>query len=153
MCQIGVSKHKGELEMSKKEETSLRNLIYHTEQTVWKAMTLEHRGYRTALWKLISEHIYAVGDYYVPADELFFGTSALADEVLETVIGIYDFKNPKKIIVIQPRYQSGDKYGVFVEIPEYLNKNKESELLYIAGNKFRVVVSEQSDDIVVAIFN
>lgn len=139
--------------MAKKEETALRNLIYHTEQPVWKEMTLEHRGYRTALWRLISEHIYAVGDYYVPADELFFGTSALADEVLETVIGIYDFKSPKKIIVMQPRYQTGDKYGIFIDIPEYLAKNKESELLYIAGDKFRVVISEQSDGIVVAIFN
>lgn len=138
--------------MAKKEETALRNLIYHTEQPVWKEMTFEHRGYRTALWRLISEHIYAVGDYYVPADELFFGTSALADEVLETVIGIYDFKNPKKIIVMRPRYQTGDKYGTFINIPEYLSKNEESELLYIAGDKFRVVVSEQSDDIVVAIF-
>lgn len=136
-----------------KNEVALRNLMYHSEQETWKGMSLEHRGYRTALWRLLAENMYAVGDYYVPADELFFGTSALADEVLEVVIRLYDFKHPKKIIVKQSRYERGDRAGSIIDIPDYLDKEKqEADLLYIAGDKFRVVVTEHSEEIIIAIF-
>lgn len=140
----------------KDKDSSLRNLIYHTEQPVWKDMSSEHRGYRTALWNLLAEHLYdhPINDHYVPADELFFGTSALADEVLEMIIGLYDFKNPKRILVMQPRNEGTDNFDALQEIPEFLEKNnlKEPELLFIAGNKFRVIVAEKGCDIIVAIF-
>ena len=132
-------------------ETSIRNLMYHTEQEVWKNISPEHKGYRTALWRLLSENMYVAGDYYVPADELFFNTTALADEVLEWLIGHYDFKNPKKILVIQPRYETGEKAPNLIEVPEYLEKNKEGELLYVAGSLQRVVVTEEEEKFVVAI--
>jgi len=132
-------------------ETSIRNLMYHTEQEAWRNISPEHKGYRTALWRLLSENMYVAGDYYVPADELFFNTTALADEVLEWIIGHYDFKNPKKILVIQPRYETGEKAPNLIEVPEYLEKNKEGELLYVAGSLQRVVITEEAEKFVVAI--
>ena len=132
-------------------ETSIRNLMYHTEQEVWRNISPEHKGYRTALWRLLSENMYVAGDYYVPADELFFNTTALADEVLEWLIGQYDFKNPKKILVVQPRYETGEKAPNLIEVPEYLEKHKDGELLYVAGSLQRVVITEEAEQFVVAI--
>lgn len=57
--------------MARTNETLLENLIYHTEQTVWKNLTPEHKGYRKALWTILSKNMYSVGDYYIPADEVF----------------------------------------------------------------------------------
>ena len=138
--------------MAKKcNETPIRNMIYHTEQSAWKEITPEHRGYRTALWNLVCDNMYVVGDYYVPADELFFNTSILADEVLEGIIKRYDFNNPKRINVIQPRYEKGDKVAEVMEIGDYIEEKKGSELLCTAGSTMRVVITKSKEEIVVAI--
>ena len=133
------------------DETSIRNLLYHTEQEVWKNISPEHKGYRTALWRLLSENMYVDGDYYVPADELFFNTTALADEVLEWLIGHYNFKKPKKIVVVQPRYEEGERAPQIMDIPEYLEKHEEGELFYVSGSLQRVVITEEAEKFIVAI--
>jgi len=133
------------------KETSIRKLNYHTEQEVWKNMTLEHKGYRTALWSLVSENMYVTGDYYVPADELFFGTTALADQVLEWIIGHYNFNEPKKILVLQPRYEKGERAPDVVDITEYLEKNPDGKLFYSPGILQRVVITQSTDKFIVAI--
>ena len=79
--------------MAREKEISLVNLIYHNEQQVWRNMSEQHRGYRTALWRLLSDNMYSVGDFYVPAEELFFNTTAVADQVLENIINRYNLKN------------------------------------------------------------
>lgn len=132
-------------------ETSIRNLIYHTEQPAWKEMTPEHRGYRTALWRLLSENMYLSGDYYVPADELFFNTTALADEVLEWLVNHYNFNKPKKIVVVQPLYEEGERASQIMDIPEYLQKHEGAELFYVAGSLQRVVITEETERFIVAI--
>lgn len=138
--------------MKKKcNETPIRNMIYHTEQPIWKEITPEHKGYRTALWNLVCDNMYVVGDYYIPADELFFNTSILADEVLEGIIKRYDFTNPKKIVIIQPRYEKGDKVAEIMDIPDYIEENEDSELLYTAGSNMRVVITVNEDEVKVAI--
>lgn len=138
--------------MKKKcNETPIRNMIYHTEQPTWKEITPEHKGYRTALWNLIANNMYVVGDYYVPADELFFNTTILADETLEGIIARYDFNNPKKIVVIQPRYEKGDKVAEIMDIPDYIEANEDSELLYTAGSDMRVVITSNDNEVTVAI--
>ena len=138
--------------MKKKcNETPIRNMIYHTEQPIWKEITPEHKGYRTALWNLVCDNMYVVGDYYIPADELFFNTSILADEVLEGIIKRYDFTNPKRINVIQPRYEKGDKVAEIMDIPDYIEENEDSELLYTAGSDMRVVITKNESVITIAI--
>ena len=138
--------------MSKKcNEKSIRNLIFHTEQNAWKTITPKHKGYRTALWRILCEHMYSSGDYYVPADELFFGTTALADEVLEGIISRYNFKKPKKIVVIQPRYEKGERVSEIMDIADYLKENEDAELFYIVGDILRVLITEKDDKVIVAI--
>ncbi len=136
--------------MARRKETSLFNLIYHTEQPTWVSMSAEHKGYRTALWRLLADNMYSVGDYYVPVEEVFFGTTILADRVLETIISQYDFKRPKKIIVQQPRYQTNEHAGDYVDIPDYTEKHPEAEFLF-TGEKFRIAISEEENQFIVTI--
>ena len=128
----------------------LKNLIYHTEQEAWKNMSPEHRGYRTALWKLLSDKMFSVGDYYVPADELFFGTTVMADQVLERILEEYNFKNPKTIMVKQPRYDDNRAPDV-MSIPDYLAQHATEETIHIPGEKWYVVITEDTDKFVVTI--
>lgn len=134
-------------------ETPLKNLIYHTEQEVWKTMSPEHKGYRTALWNLLHDHMYSVGDYYVPADKLFFGTSVLADEILERLIEEYNFKEPKKILVVQPRYPYDDPKNPnqIVSVPEYLEQHQTEETFYHPSTSMIVVITEEVETFTVAI--
>lgn len=115
-------------------------------------MSPEHRGYRTALWRMVSDNMYAEGDFYVPADELFFNTTALADEVLEQVINLYNFKQPKTIKVIEPRYTDKEKATELMEIDDYCNL-EETEIIYIPGDKYRVIITEDAKNIIVAIMH
>ena len=130
--------------------TPLKNLIYHTEQPAWQSMSPEHRGYRTALWKLLGDHMFSVGDYYVPAEELFFGTTVMADQVLERILEEYNFKIPKKIIVERPRYND-DRAPEIMSIPEYLAQNDTEETIHLPGEKYYVVITEKTDKFVVAL--
>lgn len=138
-----MSKHNNEI--------SLRNLIYHTEKEAWRQITPEHKGYRTALWNLLSDNMYVSGDFEVPADEIFFNTTILADEVLEWIIGQFDFNNPKKIIVIQPRYEEGERVANIVDLPDYLEQHEDAILFHEAGINERVVITEEKERFVVAI--
>lgn len=137
---------------SSNNRTSLVNLIYHTELPTWKNMSPEHRGYRTALWRLISDNMYVVGDYYVPANELFFGTTVLADQVLEWILNHYDFNNPKEIEIIQPRYETKERYMEIKEISDYLEENPKAEMKYVVSDKFSVFITEKEEKFVVAIY-
>ena len=136
--------------MSKCNQTPIKGMENLTENEVFWNLRPEHRGIRVALFQLLSEEMYIVGDYYVPAEELFFGTTTMADRVLRYLISINDFNNPKKIHIIQPRYTDGDRIGKIMDLLDYL-KDDEDNFFYDRDD-LCVVIKKKKDIIELAIW-
>ena len=118
------------------------NEIVHTEEKIWKELSENEIGYRTALWNLVGANLVCKtppnSSYLVEAGKLFFGTKYLSNKVLNAVIKRYDFAKGSPIWITQPRKGCSD----IIPIAEIIitEKDNNPEVIFDSFDAGKVVV-------------
>lgn len=111
------------------------NEVVQNERKEWLALKEDEKGHRRALWSIVGPYLVCKNENNLTVNEpgrIFFGTVALADEVLVSLIKRYNFKECDPIWIKRPN----------VSISEYVLSvtEREPQIIISAFDAGKLVV-------------